>query len=129
MNTIDSLNQNTRYEMRVFLIYVQEHILVDCPKYEIIGNRLPNTKFHELQLQGCHREAKGHSYNQYILVSKGEVPTISWVVDTYSYTEDILISDLLILDFMIWDNLISKVYNTRMTLWYPYMESVWSVLR
>jgi len=52
-----------------------------------------------------------------------------WVVDPYSYTEDILISDLLILDFMISDNLISKVYYMGMTLWYPYMESVWLMLR
>ena len=52
-----------------------------------------------------------------------------WVVDPYSYTEDILISELLILDFMISDNLISKVYYMGMTLWYPYMESVWSMLR
>jgi len=53
-----------------------------------------------------------------------------WVVDPYSYTEDILISDL-ILDFMISDKLISKVkvYYIGMTLWYTYMESVWSMLR
>jgi len=39
-----------------------------------------------------------------------------WVVDPYSYTEDILIPDLFILDFMISDNLISKVYYMGMTL-------------
>ena len=42
-----------------------------------------------------------------------------WVVDPYSYTEDILISD----------NLISKVYYMVITLWYPCIESVWPLLR
>ena len=40
------------------------------------------------------------------------------VVDPYSYTEDILRSDLLRLDFMISDNLISKVYYMGMTLFF-----------
>ena len=39
-----------------------------------------------------------------------------WVVDPYSYT-------------VISDNFISKVYYIGMTLWYPYMESVWLMLR
>ena len=52
-----------------------------------------------------------------------------WVANPYSYTEDILISDLLILDFMISDNFILKIYYIGMTLWYPYMESVWLMLR
>jgi len=34
-----------------------------------------------------------------------------WVVDQYSYNENILIPDLLILYLMISDNLLSKVYD------------------
>jgi len=52
-----------------------------------------------------------------------------WVADPYSYTEDILISDILILGFMISDNLISKVYYMGIALWYPCIETVWSMLR
>ena len=62
------------------------------------------------------------------LYPRGKYPQFHiWVVDPYSYTEDILISDL-ILDFMISDNFKLKINYIGMTLWYSYMESVWLML-
>jgi len=64
------------------------------------------------------------------LYPRGEyLQILIWVVYPYSYPEDILILDLLILEVMISDNFISKVYYMEMTLWYPCIESVWLLLR